>query len=63
MFLVCWQLFLLPTVTLGVDCALDCFTGMTKRSHEFVIKEEIKAVNISKVREQAPLFSSNFAHG
>ena len=25
MFLVCWQLFLLPTVTLGVDCALELF--------------------------------------
>ena len=47
----------------GVACALDCFAGLTKRSHEFVIKEEIKFVNISKVREQAPLFSSNFAHG
>ena len=42
---------------------LNCFAGTTKRSHEFVIKEEIKFVNISKVREQAPLFSSNFAHG
>ena len=42
---------------------LNYFAGMTKCSHEFVIKEEIKFVNISKVREQAPLFSSNFAHG
>src|SRR6185437_10352853 len=25
MFLVCWRLFLLPTVTLGVDCALELF--------------------------------------
>jgi len=25
MFLVCWQLFLLPTVTLGVDCTLELF--------------------------------------
>ena len=63
MFLICWQLFLLPTVTLGVDYALDCFAGMTKRSHEFVIKEKIKFVNTSKVQEQAYLFSSNFAHG
>ena len=42
---------------------LNCFAGMTKRSHEFMIKEKIKFVNISKVREQGPLFSSNFAHG
>ena len=25
MFLICWQLFLLPTVTLVVDCALELF--------------------------------------
>jgi hypothetical protein len=25
MHLVCWQLFLLPTITLGVECALDLF--------------------------------------
>ena len=41
---------------------LKCFAGMKKHSNEFVIKEEIKFVNISKVREQAPLFSTNFAH-
>ena len=51
MFLVCWQLFLLSSVTPGVVCALDCFAGMTKRSHEFLIKEETKFVNISKIRE------------
>ena len=42
---------------------LNCFAGMTKHSHEFMVKEEIKFINISKVREQAPLFSSNFAQG
>src|SRR6185312_3989686 len=42
---------------------LNYFAGMTKHSHKFVIKEEIKFVNISKVRKQAPLFLSNFAHG
>ena len=47
----------------GGSVCLKCFAGMKKRSHEFVIKEEIKFVNISKVREQGPLFSSNFAHG
>ena len=47
----------------GYILHLNCFAGMTKRSHEFVIKEEIKFVNISKVREQALLFSSNFAYG
>ena len=47
----------------GYIVHLNCFAGMTKRSHEFVIKEEIKFVNIPKVWEQAPLFSSNFAHG
>jgi hypothetical protein len=25
MYLVCWQLFLLPTITPGVECALDLF--------------------------------------
>ena len=40
----------------GVVCALDCFAGMTKRSHEFVIKEEIKFVNTSNVREQPRCF-------
>ena len=48
--------------SVGSVC-LKCFAGMKKRSHEFVIKEEIKFINISKVREQGPLFSSNFAHG
>ena len=47
----------------GGSVCLKCFAGMKKRSHEFVIKEEIKFVNTSKVREQAQLFSSNFAHG
>ena len=47
----------------GGSVCLKCFAGMKKRSHEFVIKEEIKFANISKVREQGPLFSSNFAHG
>ena len=47
----------------GRLCTSIFFAGMTKCSREFVIKEEIKFVNISKVREQAPLFSSNFAHG
>ena len=42
----------------GGSVCLKCFEGMKKRSHEFVIKEEIKFVNISKVREQGPLFSS-----
>ena len=42
---------------------LNYFAGMAKRSHEFVIKEEIKFINISKVQEQGPLFSLNFAHG
>ena len=37
--------------------------GAEEEPHEFVIKEEIKFVNISKVREQGPQFSSNFAHG
>ena len=44
-------------------CTWIFFAGMTKCSREFVIKEEIKFVNISKVQKQAPLFSSNFAHG
>ena len=35
---------------------LNYFAGMTKRSHEFVIKEEIKFVNISKVPKQAAVF-------
>src|SRR6185312_494166 len=46
----------------GYIVHLNCFASMTKRSHEFVIKEEIKFVNSPKVREQAPIFSSNFAH-
>ena len=40
----------------GVVCALDCFAGMTKRSHEFVIKEEIKFVNIVETREGCSCF-------
>ena len=47
----------------GGSVCLKCFACMKKRSHEFMIKEEINFVNISKVREQAPLFSSNFAQG
>ena len=33
---------------------MNCFAGMTKPSHEFLIKEEIKFVNISKVRKASP---------
>ena len=40
----------------GGSVCLKYFAGMKKRSHEFVIKEEIKFVNISKVREQALVF-------
>ena len=47
----------------GGSVCLKCFASIKKRSHEFVIKEEIKFTNISKVREQGPLFASNFVHG
>jgi hypothetical protein len=41
-------------------CALDYFAGMTKRSHEFVIKEEIKFVNFSKSSRASPVVFIKF---